>query len=289
MTILEQVRTTGLLMDGAMGSRLIQKGMKSDVVPEIMNLEKPDIVLEVHQEYLAAGADVITTNTFGGTRLKLKKAGIAHLAAKVNQAACKIARQAAGEIHYVAGNLGPLGEMLEPFGTLTQNEAFENFQEQARLLAESGVDCFIIETMFDVRECQAAIQGVRAVSDLPIFATMTFEKNPNGFCTIMGNFVPESMQMLTQAGADAVGANCSIGSDSMVELAKIIRESIGLPVIIQPNAGIPEIRDGGLVYPESSTEFAGNLKAIRELGVEIIGGCCGTTPEYIQAIRQLIS
>jgi 5-methyltetrahydrofolate--homocysteine methyltransferase len=289
MTILEKVRTTGLLMDGAMGSRLIQKGMKSSVVPELMNLEKPDIVLEVHQEYIAAGADAITTNTFGGTRLKLKKAGIAHLTAKVNQMACKIARQAAGKTHYVAGNLGPLGEMLEPFGMLNLSEAVENFQEQAQILAESGIDCFIIETMFDVRECQAAIQGVRAVSDLPVFATMTFEKNPNGFCTIMGNFVPESMQMLAQAGADAVGANCSIGSDSMVELAKIIRKSVTLPVIIQPNAGIPEIRDGGLVYPESSTEYASNLKAIRDLGVEIIGGCCGTTPEYIQAIRRLIS
>ena len=289
MTILEQVRTTGLLMDGAMGSRLMQKGMRSNVVPEIMNLEKPDMVLEVHQEYLTAGADVITTNTLGGTRLKLKKAGVAHLTAKVNQAACQIARQAAGKFHFVAGDIGSVGEILEPFGTLSQAEAVENFQEQARLLAESGVDCFIIETMFDVRECQAAIQGVRAVSDLPLFATMTFEKNPTGFNTIMGNFAPESMQILAQAGADAVGANCSIGSGSMVELAKIIRKSVTLPVIIQPNAGIPEIRDSGLVYPESPAEYARNLKAIRDLGVEIIGGCCGTTPEYIRAIRQLIS
>ena len=289
MTILEQVRTTGLLMDGAMGSRLMQKGMRSNVVPEIMNLEKPDMVLEVHQEYLTAGADVITTNTLGGTRLKLKKAGLAHLTANVNQAACQIARQAAGKIHFVAGDIGSVGEILEPFGTLSQAEAVENFQEQARLLAESGVDCFIIETMFDVRECQAAIQGVRAVSDLPLFATMTFEKNPTGFNTIMGNFAPESMQILAQAGADAVGANCSIGSGSMVELAKIIRKSVTLPVIIQPNAGIPEIRDSGLVYPESPAEYARNLKAIRDLGVEIIGGCCGTTPEYIRAIRQLIS
>jgi len=289
MTILEQVRATGLLMDGAMGTRLIQKGMKSDVVPEIMNLEKPDIVLEVHQEYLAAGADAITTNTFGGTRLKLKKAGIAHLTAKVNQMACKIARQAAGKTHFVAGDIGPSGEMLEPFGTLNLNEAVEIFQEQAHLLAESGVDCFIIETMYDVRECQAAIQGIKNVSDLPVFATMTFEKNPNGFYTIMGNFAPDSMQMLAQTGADAVGANCSIGSDSMVELAKIIRKSTTLPVVIQPNAGIPEIRDVGMVYPESPAEYARNLKAIRDLGVEIIGGCCGTTPEYIQAIRQLIS
>lgn len=288
MTLLEQVRTTGLLMDGAMGSRLIQKGMKSDIVPEVMNLEKPDIVLEIHREYLAAGADVITTNTFGGTRLKLKRAGVAHLTEKVNQMACKIARQAAGKTHYVAGNIGPLGEMLEPFGALSLNEAIENFIEQARLLAESGVDCFIIETMFDVRECQAAIQGIKAVSNLPILATMTFEKNPAGFCTIMGNLAAESMQLLAQSGADAVGANCSIGSDSMIALARIIRKSVAQPVVIQPNAGIPEIRDGGLTYPESSAEYARNLKAVRDLGVEIIGGCCGTTPEYIRAIRQLI-
>lgn len=285
MTVLEKAVSAGLLFDGAMGSMLMAKGMPSGMASEMMNIEKPDTVLEIHKAYLSAGADVITTNTFGGSPLKMQAAGIEHLTEEANQMAARIARQAVTAGQYVAGDIGPMGAMLQPFGLISQEEATENFARQAKILADSGVDLFIVETMFDINESLAAIRGIRSVSDLPIFATLTFEKGPQGFATIMGNQVAESMRTLIGAGAAAVGANCSIGSDLMIELAAEIRKSVAVPVIIQSNAGLPERIDGRLVYPETPEIYATNIGKIKALGVEIIGGCCGTTPEYIRKIH----
>ena len=289
MNILEKVRSTGLLFDGAMGSMLIAGGMKPGMASEIMNIQKPDVVLEIHKAYLDAGSDVITTNTFGGSPIKMKSAGIGHLCEKANTEAVRIARKAISSDRYIAGDIGPMGDMMEPLGLITQSQAEENFARQADYLNRAGIDLFIIETMFDINESLAAIRGIRSVSDLPIFATMTFEKGPAGFATIMGNQVTESMQILVNAGASAVGANCSIGSDLMIDLAANIRKSVNAPVIIQPNAGIPETIDGQLVYPESAESYAANIQKIKDLGVEIIGGCCGTAPNYIRAIRRIIT
>lgn len=288
MTVIEQMKKNGLLLDGAMGSMLIARGMPPGMASEMMNIKKPDIVLEIHQAYLSAGSDVITTNTFGGSRIKLKKANLDHLTETVNRSAVKIARQAVGKDQFVAGDIGPMGDMLQPLGLITEEEAAESFSEQTRFLSDAGVDLFIVETMFDVNECRAAIRGIRAVSDLPILATLTFEKTPVGFTTIMGNQVTESMQILIAAGATAVGANCSIGSDQMVGLAEEIRNCVKTPVVIQPNAGIPEVKDGQLSYPEDPACYVENIKAIKALGVEIVGGCCGTTPDYIRAIRNIL-
>jgi len=182
-----------------------------------------------------------------------------------------------------------MGDMLQPLGLITEEEATENFARQAKFLAENGVDLFIVETMFVINESLTAIRGIRTVSDLPIFATMTFEKGRNGFATIMGNQVSESMRTLANAGASAVGANCSIGSDMMIELAAEIRKSVDIPVIIQPNAGLPETINSQLIYPETPDIYAANLRQIKALGIEIIGGCCGTTPEYIRAISKSIA
>lgn len=288
MNILEKAKSSGLLFDGAMGSMLMAGGMPTGMASEMMNIEKPDIVREIHKAYLNAGSDVITTNTFGGSPVKMKSAGIAHLMEEANRTAARIARQAAGSERLVAGDIGPLGEMLEPLGLISSAEAQDNFSRQAEILAQNGVDLFIVETMFDINESLAAIQGIQAVSELPIFATLTFEKGPLGFATIMGNRVDESMHALVNAGAVAVGANCSIGSDLMIELAAEIRRCVTVPVIIQSNAGLPETQNGRLVYPETPERYAANVAKIKALGVEIIGGCCGTTPQYIRAIRDLI-
>lgn len=288
MNILDKAKSTGLLFDGAMGSMLMASGMPAGMASELMNIEKPDTVLEIHKAYLDAGSDVITTNTFGGSPIKMKSAGIAHLAEEANQMAARIARQAAGAEQYVAGDIGPMGEMLEPLGLITASEAEDNFSRQAEVLAHNGVDLFIVETMFDINESLAAIKGIRDVSDLPVFATLTFEKGPLGFATIMGNRVDESMYALVDAGAVAVGANCSIGSDLMIELAAEIRRCVTVPVIIQSNAGLPETQNGRLVYPETPERYAANVVKIKALGVEIIGGCCGTTPEYIRKIRTIL-
>jgi len=288
MTVLEKIKTGGLLFDGAMGSMLIARGMPAGMASEMMNIQKPDIVLDIHKAYLAAGSDVITTNTFGGSPIKMKTAGIGHLTDEANQMAVKIARQAVSTGQFIAGDIGPMGDMLEPLGLISKDDATNNFAQQAKILADAGVDLFIVETMFDINESLAAIRGVRSVSDLPIFTTMTFAKGPLGFATIMGNPVAESMHILAGAGATAVGANCSIGSDLMIELAAEIRKSVEIPVIIQSNAGLPETIDGQLVYPETPEIFAANIGQIKALGVEILGGCCGTTPEYIQAIRKTL-
>ena len=286
MNILEKIKTDGLLFDGAMGSMLMARGMPAGMASEMMNIEKPDTVLEIHKAYLAAGSEVITTNTFGGSSIKMKAAGIGHLNEEANKMAVKIARQAVSAGQLVAGDIGPMGDMLEPLGLISEKEAMESFARQAKILADTGVDLFIVETMFDINESLAAIRGIQSVSDLPIFATMSFEKSTRGFATIMGNQVEESMQILAETGATAVGANCSIGSDLMVELATEIRESVTIPVIIQSNAGLPDTIGGQLVYPETPEIFAANIRQIKMLGVEILGGCCGTTPEYIRAIRK---
>ncbi|MDO9547959.1 MAG: homocysteine S-methyltransferase family protein, partial [Candidatus Marinimicrobia bacterium] len=288
MTVLEILTSEGLLFDGAMGSMLMSRGMPAGMASEMMNIQKPDMVLDIHKAYLAAGSDVITTNTFGGSPIKMKAAGIEHLTEDANKMAVRIARQAVSAGQYVAGDIGPMGDMLEPLGLISKNDAMQNFARQAKILADGGVDLFIVETMFDINESLAAIRGIRSVSDLPIFATLTFENGPRGFATIMGNQVAESMNILAGAGALAVGANCSIGSDLMIELAAEIRKSVAIPVIIQSNAGLPERIDGKLVYPETPEVFAANIRQIKALGVEILGGCCGTTPEYIQAIRKSI-
>lgn len=288
MNILEKIKTDGLLFDGAMGSMLMARGMPPGMASEMMNIQKPDIVLDIHKAYLAAGSDVITTNTFGGSPIKMKAAGIGHLTEETNKMAVRIARQAITAGQFVAGDIGPMGDMLEPLGLITESDAIDSFARQAKILADNGVDLFIIETMFDINESLAAIRGVRSVSDLPIFATLTFAKGPLGFATIMGNPVAESMHILAEAGATAVGANCSIGSDLMIELAAEIRNSVKIPIIIQSNAGLPETIDGHLVYPETPQLFAANIQQIKALGIEIIGGCCGTTPEYIRAIRAAI-
>ncbi|MCG2716051.1 MAG: homocysteine S-methyltransferase family protein [Candidatus Marinimicrobia bacterium] len=289
MTILDHIHTKGLLLDGAMGTMLMQKGIKSGTIPELMNLEKPDIILDIHRAYLDAGSDMITTNTFGGSRIKLKKAGLENETENINRSAATIARQAVSQDQFIAGDIGPPGDMLQPFGLISSDEARQNFSEQAYFLADAGVDVFIVETMFDVNESLAAIRGIQSVSDLPIFATLTFENTSNGFNTIMGNPVSDSMKILVDAGATAVGANCSIGSDNMVKLAVEIRNCVKTPVIIQPNAGIPEMKESQLHYPESPAYYARNIKAIKDIGVEIVGGCCGTTPEYISAIKRLLN
>lgn len=288
MDLKERIKREGLIFDGAMGTMLMEKGLERGKPPEIFNLENPDAVRNVHESYISAGAEVITTNTFGGTALKLSKTELKGKQEEVNKMAVEIAREAAGGRVLVAGDVGPTGEMLKPYGLLDFQEAVDVFAEQASYLDEAGVDLFIIETIFDINEMLAAIRGVRSVSNKLLLTTMTFEKKPTGFFTIMGNRVADCMKKSLDEGADAVGANCSIGSDTMIELAELIRNSVTSPVIIQPNAGVPEVREGNIFYPESADFFCDNIVKIRKLGVEIVGGCCGTNPAYIKCIARRI-
>ena len=289
MDICEKAKKEGLIFDGAMGSMLIAKGIAGGEASERWNLTHPEVIKEIHRAYYDAGSDVATANTFGASPIKLKKMGVTESVEAINRAGVRLAREACGPDQYVAGDMGSLGDMLQPMGPLSFDEAVACFAEQAGFLETEGVDCFIIETIFDVNIALAAIQGVQSVSAKPIFCSMTFKQTPNGFFTIFGNRPGESMQALVDAGAAAVGANCSIGSRTMVDLAKEIRASVDVPVTIMPNAGMPETtKSGELFYPENEETFAGSIKTIKKIGVEIVGGCCGTTPEYVRRIKEMI-
>jgi 5-methyltetrahydrofolate--homocysteine methyltransferase len=288
MGIIEQAITEGLIFDGAMGTMLISEGLKGGKASEFWNIEKPDVIRNIHKKYFDAGSDVVTTNTFGASPIKLAKAGLGDKVAEINETAVRLAKAAASNGKYVAGDIGPIGQMLQPYGTLSVTQAVDCFAEQADCLSRAGADLLIIETMYDINESLLAIQGIRSVSSLPIFATLTFKKTKTGFATVMGNKVEDSMAALVEAGASAVGANCTIGSDDMIELAEKIRKSVRVPVIAQPNAGKPEVKGADIIYPEDEDYFSDNIKKIKSLGIEIVGGCCGTTPEYIRRIAEKI-
>ena len=289
MDILEKIKKNGLVFDGAMGSMLISKGLIDGEASELWNVKHPDRILDIHNAYYAAGADVACANTFGASPINLAKRGIAESAEALNRAGVTLARKASGKGQYVAGDMGSLGGMLFPQGEISVESAIDSFCRQAGFIETEGVDVFIIETAFDINVALAAIKAIQQVSSKPIFATLTFQKMKKGFFTIFGNTPKESMRALAEAGAAAVGANCSLGSDTMVALAAEIRSSVDLPVIIQPNAGMPETgKDNRIFYPEDKDVFAENIKKIKDLGVEIVGGCCGTTPAYIRRIKEII-
>jgi methionine synthase I (cobalamin-dependent) len=286
MNLLDKLAKEGLIFDGGMGTMLIQEGLAGGELSESWNLKEPEIIKKIHAAYFQAGADIATTNTFAGSSFKLKKAGLEEKPEEVNSRGVEIAKEAAGAGQFVAGSIGPIGEMLQPVGMLSVEQATELFAEQAGYLAKAGADLFIIETMFDLNESQTAIKAVRSVSSLPIFATITFEKKTKGFYTIMGNTVDESMQGLAESGANVVGANCSLGSEQMIDLAAEIKKCTELPVIMQPNAGMPQTKKDQVIYPEEKEFFVDNLLKIKDLGVEVVGGCCGTNPEYIKLLAE---
>ncbi len=283
----QRIARNGLLFDGAMGSMLFKEQLPQDKPSEYWNLERPDIVRNIHRAYIRAGCQVITTNTFGASPPKLEKSGFTERIAEFNTAAAEIAREAAGTDVLVAGDIGPCGEMLAPYGTLTPDQAADGFRRQAEALEKGTVDFFLVETMFDQREALAAIQGIREVSSKPIFATLTFSHNAGRFATIMGNHIGDGLRALREAGDLIVGANCTIGSEEMVALAEQMRRELSGFLMVQPNAGHPVVKEGSVVYPESPEIFADNLKAITDIGIEIIGGCCGTTPDYIRRIATM--
>lgn len=284
--IVDKACDSGLLFDGALGSMFIRQGLTGGKVPEQWTLEQPEKVTQIHRQYFEAGSDVATTNTFGANAIKHAHSGFDDRIEEINREGVALARSAVGENGYVAGDLGPTGQMLVPSGPLEPEAAQAAFCQQAAYLSAAGADLIIIETMFDLTEALAAVKGAREACDLPVFATMTFQQTARGFVTIMGNGVEASLKELLAAGAVAVGANCSLGSDSMLTMAREVREVIDAPLIFQPNAGMPEVREGETLYPEKKDDYAENLILLKEAGIEIIGGCCGTTPDYIRAIKE---
>ncbi len=278
-----------LVSDGAIGSLLFEKGLNPGDCPERFNLEHPEVLAEIAQAYLKAGANLIQTNTFGASSLKLSDYNLDDNTEEINQNAVEIVKQAIDSKALVYGSVGPTGKMLLPYGDIEPERMKDNYRRQNSALIESGVDLLCIETMTDLNEAVIAVESAREISsDIPIILTMTFDVIPQGCVTIMGNTVPDVCDKLQNVGANVIGSNCGNGTKNMITIAKEFLSSTDLPVIIQSNAGIPTIIEDHVVYQESPEEFADFTKILLELGVSIIGGCCGTTPDHIRAVRQSV-
>ena len=269
-----------LLLDGAMGTLLQGADLAAGHAPDGMNLFQPDAVRAGHEAYVAAGAQIILTNTFGATRTRLGPYRLASRADEINRAAVALAREAAGDAARVAGDIGPLGEYPEPLGALSFDDAYAAFYRQARVLAAAGVDLIIIETISDLREAKAAVAASRAAFEGPVVAMMTFEE---GGRTVTGTPPEVAAVTLVAAGADAVGANCSVGARETVPVIRAMAAEVDVPVCAEPNAGLPKIVRGETVFRQTPAQFASWTRKLVAAGASIVGGCCGTTPEHIRA------
>ncbi len=284
----EQLAEKILLIDGAMGTQLYLKGLPVGESSEKWNLEHPETVLQIHQDYVTAGADIILTNTFGGNRFKLADHHLDDKVIEINRAAAEIARKAAGNNVFIAASIGPTGQFLEPLGTVPETEMIQMYAEQIKVLVASGIDIVCIETMSDVAEAGCAVKAAKNVSPLPVIASMTYQKGKLGYRTMMGQDIPTCVASLTDAGADLVATNCGYGIDQMIEIVKEMRENTDLPIMAEPNAGLPELVAGRTIYNETAMMMASKLEQLIDAGARIVGGCCGTTPEYIQKFRAII-
>ncbi len=278
-----------LLCDGAMGTLLLQRGLKAGECPERMNLERTEVLEEIARSYLEAGAEIIEANTFGGSPLKLAAYGLEDRTEEINARAVAAVRKVVGDRAYVGASFGPTGRILEPYGDTAPGLVLESFQRQMKVLLAEGVDLICIETMTDLSEAVLAVQAARSASaSIPICATMTFDSTPRGFFTIMGTSVERAAGGLAEAGADVVGSNCGNGIENMVAIGREFLRHTKLPVLIQSNAGLPKLKDGVPVFPESPEFMAEKGRELAAMGVRILGGCCGTTPAHIAAMRAMI-
>ncbi len=286
--LLALARQRVVLLDGAMGTELMRRGLPHGACLELWNVDRPDAVSAVHRDYFAAGSDAVTTNSFGGTRIKLAAYGQEARTAELNRAAAAVAVEARPAGRFVLGSMGPVGKFLKPQGEFDEPEFEAAYEEQARALAEGGVDAFIVETQFDLREARCAVRAARrAAPDRPVLATLTFNAFPRGFFTLMGDPVERSFDALAADGAAAVGANCTLDSERMAGLARVMRAATTLPVVAQANSGRPEIdAAGALAYSQTPEEFVRFVPPMVDAGVNILGGCCGTGPETIRRMAE---
>ena len=285
--ILDQIKTGKVLVsDGAWGTFLQQKGMKPGVCPEEWNITHPDEVLDIAKSYIDAGADMIETNSFGGTVFKVQKYGLGDKVFELNKAAAEISRKAAGD-KFVLGSVGPTGKILM-MGDVTEEELYEAFKEQVKGLEAGGVDAIMIETMTDLEEAKLAIQAAKDNTKCEIFCTMTFDKTVSGeFRSMMGISPTEMANTLVNAGADLIGANCGNGIADMIGIVEEIRKTNSeIPILVHANAGMPHFHDGQTIFPETPDEMSMLVPKIIAAGANIIGGCCGTTPEHIYRVRK---
>ncbi len=280
----EKLQSEFLFFDGAMGTYLQEQGLKLGELPESYNIEKPEIIYNIHKKFVEAGADIITTNTFGANELKLEECG--YSVEEVIEAAVNLARKAAGDDRYVALDLGPTGKLMEPAGMLSFDEAYELFKRQVKAGEKAGCDLFLIETISDIYEAKAAILAVKENSDLPVFCTVSFQEDGR---TLMGTDPLTVVAVLEGLGVDALGVNCSLGPKELIPIVDKILEYSSIPVMVQPNAGLPKVEDGKTVFDIDSETFSQYMEKMAEAGVRVLGGCCGTKDEFISKTVEKVS
>jgi 5-methyltetrahydrofolate--homocysteine methyltransferase len=279
-------RQSPILLDGAMGTQLAANGLEMGGQNSITH---PDVVEHIHRQYAECGCHLLTTNTLTMNRIYIESHHLEVDVREVNLAGVKLAKTAANENQFVLGDISSTGKMLEPYGDLPETQAMEAFKEQATFLAEGGVDGFIIETVFDLREALCAIRACREIAPLPVIASLSFSTPEKGGRTLMGDRADNCAREMEEAGANVVGANCGdLDPFQMAEVISSMREATALPILTQPNAGKPKLVGNQTVFDMSPQEFANGVHECLMKGAQWIGGCCGTTPDHIRALAELI-
>lgn len=275
-----------ILLDGAMGTELDKKGLMGRGTA---NLDSPEAVLEIHQAYSQCGCDALTTNTLTMNRIYIETHNVDVSVEEVNRAGVQLADRAAGCGQYVLGNMSATGQLLQPYGTYTETQFCEAFREQARILAEAGVDGFLIETMYDLREAVIALHACKEVSSLPAIVSIAFQTEDKGGRTMMGDTAEQCARQLTEAGADVVGANCGdLDPSQTAVVVGLLKSATDLPILAQPNAGRPRLVGDKTVFDMAPGPFAEGIAQCIAAGARIVGGCCGTGPEHIRAVAETI-
>jgi 5-methyltetrahydrofolate--homocysteine methyltransferase len=285
-----------LVGDGAWGTRLQERGLQPGECPELWNVTRPGEVRAVAEEYLAAGSELILTNTFGGSPLMLRRHGLEERTGELNAAGARLsleAARAAGGRALVAASIGPTGELPAPLGPLSEAELEEAFRRQARALLEAGVRLLCVETMIDLAEACCAVRGARAAAaelgvEAEVMATLTYGPTPSGYRTAMGADIPQTVEALTRAGADVLGSNCGNGIEQMLPITAAFRALTPRPLLVQANAGLPVLEGGRAVFRQGPEEMARHVPALVRAGATILGGCCGTGPAHIAALRRAV-
>ncbi|MEF8811688.1 MAG: homocysteine S-methyltransferase family protein [Bacteroidales bacterium] len=276
-----------VLSDGAWGTNLQRKGLEIGECPEEWNINHPELVEEVARDFIEAGSRLVKTNSFGGSRFKLEQYGLGERTSEINRLAGELSRKAAGEDVIVMGSIGPTGKMLIT-GEVSEDDLYEAFKQQATALEEGGVDVILVETMSDLDEARLAVQAASDNTACEIACTMTFEKTVDGdYKTMMGIAPAQMFPVIPDAGATLIGSNCGNGIERMIEVVREIRAvNSEMPVVVHANAGMPVYEEGKTIFPETPDEMASYVPQLVEAGANVIGGCCGTTPEHVKKIGE---
>lgn len=278
-----------LVSDGAWGTFLQEKGLQPGDCPELWCIDRPADVAAVARAYIAAGADMVESNSFGGSPIKLADYGLSARAAEINEAAARLSREAAGPDRHVIASIGPTGKMLM-LGDVTEAEVFDGFAAQAEALARGGADAMCIETMTAADEAALAVRAARERTQAEVICTFTFDRIASGeYRTMMGLSPVDAARAALDAGAHIVGTNCGNGMAGMIDIVREMRAAFpGVPILVHANAGLPTVVNGANTWPEGPADMAGRVAALVEAGAGIVGGCCGTTPDHVRAIRAAV-